>query len=96
MPTFTLTIDTDNAAFEDGAGDEIARICRDVAGRVEGLANTDFRGGVSDFNGNTVGRFQLAEKAFACPFECGHRTDSAADMRQHFDDDHPNSIDEES
>lgn len=55
---FTLQIETTGDAFDaDGSGqdrDELARILRDVADRVEDW-QTD--GSVRDVNGNTVGRW---------------------------------------
>lgn len=58
---FTLTIDCDNAAFEDDDS-ELARIIRDVAKRVEGLSTTAaFEGTASDINGNTVGKFEMED-----------------------------------
>jgi hypothetical protein len=57
---FTLKIKTDNAAFDDTA-QEIARILRDTADRLE-------RGGefgtLRDINGNTVGEFVAFEGDF--------------------------------
>lgn len=56
---FTLTIETDNAAFSDTlATDECARILREVADRME---RGESRGRVRDHNGNTVGTFSLEE-----------------------------------
>ena len=54
---FTLTIDTDNAAFDDGNLTlEIARVLDDASGMVyEG--RTD--GALFDDNGNRVGGFSL-------------------------------------
>lgn len=53
---FTLSIKTDNAAFEDPNA-EVARILRDAAERVEqGFS----RGLLRDINGNTVGDFDFA------------------------------------
>lgn len=56
--TFTLTINTDNAAFEDNEGrDEIARILRKVAADVEyysdSIRHTQIT--IMDVNGNAVG-----------------------------------------
>lgn len=53
--TFTVTIGTDNAAFEDMSA-EIARILRTIAKRV---SNGDDNGTIFDANGNSVGRFEL-------------------------------------
>ena len=58
--TFTLTVEIDNAAFEDG--DELVRILRRVALQVEGEGS---RFGspvvcpVRDINGNTVGEWKV-------------------------------------
>jgi hypothetical protein len=53
---FKLTIETENAAFEDLPGHECARILRDVATALE----RGTRGApVHDLNGNRVGRFDL-------------------------------------
>ena len=53
---FKLTIQADNAAFDDDAGAEIARILRDVATALE----RGTRGApLHDYNGNQVGRFDL-------------------------------------
>lgn len=55
---FTLTIECDNAAFEDSRNDEIARILRAAARRLE-------QGGIGtslhDANGNKVGTMQLED-----------------------------------
>lgn len=57
-PMFTLNIETDNAAFQDGdTHAEITRILRDVTERIEAGAD---RGPIRDINGNTVGSFLLA------------------------------------
>ena len=52
---FTLAIDTDNAAFDEGGGAEIARILREVAERIE---RGDVSGSARDINGNTVCHFE--------------------------------------
>lgn len=59
MSTFRVTIDTDNAAFQDDYN-EVGRILRDVADRIE-EGSADLRDGIAlrDLNGNTVGRAQL-------------------------------------
>lgn len=57
---FTLTIDTDNAAFENGGNEEIARILRKLADRVlYGTQDQDEFGVVLDINGNRVGNWTL-------------------------------------
>lgn len=58
---FTLTIETDNAAFTGNPGAEVARILSDIAhyltaGGVN-ISNDD--GKVRDRNGNTVGNWEL-------------------------------------
>lgn len=59
---FTLTIDTDNAAFDDDPGAEVARILRSVADRVDAdLGPGPLLGGAArDVNGKTVGRWSFA------------------------------------
>jgi hypothetical protein len=52
---FTLTITTDNAAFEEDARGEVARILRALATRIDDGSET--LGGLYDGNGNRVGRF---------------------------------------
>lgn len=55
---FTVTIDTDNAAFDgDDCGAELARILREIAQKVEDGAD---EGNAFDINGNRVGSFELA------------------------------------
>ena len=53
---FKLEFSTDNAAFDDAPATEIARILRDIAGKVE---RGDYLDGASihDFNGNRVGEW---------------------------------------
>jgi len=55
--TFTITIETGNAAFDDGnEGNEVARILREAADRAEmGSTATPLR----DYNGNVVGRMTV-------------------------------------
>lgn len=63
MSNFTLTIDTENAAFGDSQLDaeaEVARILRVVAGRLDEAFWAD-DGTLRDANGNTVGRFVFEE-----------------------------------
>lgn len=55
---FTLTINTDNAAFAIDPGAEIARILHTVGDR---LINGNTAGGnVCDINGNTVGEWEIS------------------------------------
>jgi hypothetical protein len=57
--SFTVTINTDYAAFEDRNA-ELARILRRLADRLdEGLEH----GRLLDFNGNMVGRWAIEEDA---------------------------------
>lgn len=60
MATFTLTINTDNAAFE---GEQFYPEMRAVLDKVAIQVADYFRenGSVRDTNGNTVGRFELSE-----------------------------------
>ncbi len=59
MTTFTLKIDTDNAAFEFPEG-EVARILRHVANLVE---NGGYREGpLLDVSGNRVGEYRFEEE----------------------------------
>lgn len=54
---FNLTIRADDAAFDDDAGAEIARILRDAATALE----RGTRGApLHDSNGNQVGRYDLS------------------------------------
>lgn len=54
MARFTLTIDTDNAAFDPDPAPEVARILRQTADRVEAGVTS---GAARDINGNRVGTF---------------------------------------
>ena len=57
--TFTLTINTDSAAFEDNVGAaEIARVLREAANKIE--RNFELNGVVRDVNGNKCGGFTTA------------------------------------
>jgi hypothetical protein len=61
MSRLTLTIETDNAAFQDGQlGPELGRILHNVAERVIKLAayGPHIDGRPVDINGNTVGSFR--------------------------------------
>ena len=64
--TFTLTIDCDNAAFEDLPGGEVARLLREVARLLREVAAKldsfdDNRGKIVDVNGNSVGAWRFGE-----------------------------------
>lgn len=65
MAKFTLTIDTDKAAFADnGLAPELVHVLRDAAARIErvGIDLSDPRP-TRDSNGNTVGEFVLTQPA---------------------------------
>ena len=52
----SINIRTENAAFEDNAGQECARILRELADSLDGFASLDeFDAKLMDLNGNTVG-----------------------------------------
>lgn len=53
---FKLVIRTGNAAFDDNAGPEVARILRDASRAVDSGQTT---GTLRDVNGNVVGSFEL-------------------------------------
>lgn len=59
----TITIKTDNAAFDDGVSGatEVARILRKMAEQLDESAAFRFAT-VRDTNGNTVGRIMLTGK----------------------------------
>lgn len=59
--SFKLTIKTDNAAFKDAAGIEVARILRELADKVEDWPGKNkFTIGLRDGNGNKVGECKAA------------------------------------
>lgn len=60
MEKVTITIDTDNSAFEDAPASEVARILRDLAGKLEasgGIEQVPRRVPLFDLNGNVCGYF---------------------------------------
>lgn len=57
VTTFTLEVSTENAAFDDDPGAELARILRTVA---KSLHEGGESGTVRDVNGNTVGRWEAS------------------------------------
>lgn len=62
MSRFTVKIDTDNAAFDDGNGrHEIAQILRALAGNLERGEDYLHAQTLFDSNGNDVGRAKHAE-----------------------------------
>ena len=54
---FIVTIECDNAAFEDDPTCEVARLLRAVARRVE--KDGENAGGLADSNGNPCGNYQF-------------------------------------
>lgn len=67
MTTLTITIDLDNAAFEDNESAEVQRILAEYAPRLDSLGVHHARPGetqelfsVRDYNGNTVGKFEVS------------------------------------
>lgn len=61
MATLTITIDTDNAAFEDQPEYEVARILRELANGIE-KGYIDDNSSIRDRNGNTVGQLTTEEE----------------------------------
>lgn len=58
----SITLSTDNAAFEEHEGAEIARILRDLARKYEGTTYAEeYPVTVRDANGNTVGNIAYAD-----------------------------------
>jgi hypothetical protein len=61
MSQFTVTINTDSAAFveNDLGGAEVARILRDIAVRIEDSTRSAVEPfPIRDYNGNTVGHWE--------------------------------------
>lgn len=53
----TITINLENAAFEDNEGTECARILTDLASRIDDMTNLDGASeNLRDINGNNVGK----------------------------------------
>lgn len=59
MGDFTLTIHTDNAAFDPDPRPELAAILRQIASRIESGDTLHKFQTVWDSNGNDVGRYKL-------------------------------------
>jgi hypothetical protein len=58
--TLTIKIDLDNAAFEDGGADEVARILASVASRIpDPLGPTNGTLSLHDANGNHCGTAEI-------------------------------------
>lgn len=62
LPMFKLEIETGNAAFDDDAGPELARILRELADRLSpGLPSGEGGAPLRDINGNKVGAWSLSQ-----------------------------------
>jgi len=59
----TITINTDNAAFEDiGPGHQTAEILRDWANKIDGMEPMPFmKEPLRDLNGTVCGEFRVTE-----------------------------------
>lgn len=55
----TITIETDNAAFEDDPGAEVARILAEYARRLDGESLRSCK--LYDYNGNHVGDVEVTK-----------------------------------
>lgn len=58
MSRVTIEINTDNAAFCDSTGEEVARILSDLATDIE-VHGLPERKNLMDYNGNSVGMFKF-------------------------------------
>ena len=58
---FKLNIRTDNAAFADCPGSEVARILREIADKIDFKELPHFMQTIRDCNGNDVGRYACKE-----------------------------------
>jgi len=56
----TITIQADNAAFEDNPGGEVARILRKMARELANGLEYNVKN-LKDANGNTVGRVEIVD-----------------------------------
>lgn len=62
---FTLTIETDNAAFDVDQGNELAAILRKLADVLDHTSHeSGDSGSVRDYNGNTVGHWTLDPREY--------------------------------
>lgn len=59
---FRVEIDLGNAAFDDVAGNEIARILRQLAEEMQDVSAHPFFTYVRDFNGNRCGRVEIIKE----------------------------------
>lgn len=57
MAAVEITFDTANAAFDDDAKGEVARILREIAAIVEARPVGTYDASIRDINGNRVGKF---------------------------------------
>lgn len=64
--TFLLRIDVENAAFEDAAGFELARMLRDLADMIEPATVADMANyqNLRNVNGNIVGAFAVKDAGY--------------------------------
>ena len=62
MAVFKLQLTTDNDAFYPDANEEIVRILRAVAERIENGDTFDTFRNIHDINGNIVGVFALKDR----------------------------------
>jgi hypothetical protein len=60
MAQFKLTIECDNAAFDDEPCFEVARILREAAERILNMGTID-HGVIRDINGNRVGSWDFTD-----------------------------------
>ena len=73
----TITLNTDNAAFEDDPGAEVARILRELARRTEqGFINV----GLRDSNGNMVGQCEVSESGKSSKVSADELADTIASL----------------
>jgi hypothetical protein len=56
---FVLSIDCENAAFVEYELDEVARLLREVADRLESGDSAKYYRNILDVNGNVVGRYKM-------------------------------------
>lgn len=57
---FILELDTQNAAFDEHAGEEIARLLRQIAKSMERIDGGTCEAPIYDSNGNRCGRYRYA------------------------------------
>ena len=64
MARFTVQLSTDNLAFEDDPGYELARILRGIADDISNGREYDMFQTIFDANGNDVGRYALKPESY--------------------------------